>query len=510
MGILPYLLFSTNLLAVRQVPAGTPLHIRLTTTVGSYASKVGAPVSALLIAPVILDGKVVLPVGSIVSGRVKMVARVGFGIRHETAALDLEFNQVTRPNSALIPISAHVAEVDNAHERVTRDGRIHGLRATDSATYRISGYVRAVLLHCELHAALAVWLIKSLAVKVPEPEIYFPAGSELTLTLSAPLLSSPSLDEHPVAPELPDREREDLQRMVAAMPDRSYASALRRSSDLTNVLLIGSHDQIAAAFTAAGWDEAGPQSFSRRVRWLRAVGDRQAFGSAPMSSLLLNGAEPDMSWEKGFNDVSKRHHIRVWKQPGTWQGQELWIGAATRDINFAYLRPGRHFTHEIATDVDLERDKIAYDLAFTSCGSILDWAQRPEVPRVTQNATGDAMTTDTGVVMVRLNDCGNPRLSTETIDEAPVPMHAGKLQRFVRREILSARSDLLRHNWYWRGYETVRYIIASARRHQRPGTVLSAVFASLRSSSFPEPEMNVAPKSVHNLAQPAPGPNITN
>jgi hypothetical protein len=229
-----------------------------------------------------------------------------------------------------------------------------------------------------------------------------------------------------------------------------------------------------------------------------------------MSSLLLNGAEPDMSWEKGLNDVSKRHHIRIWKQPGNWQGQELWIGAATRDINFAYLRPGRPFTHEIATDVDLERDKIAYDLAFTSCGSILDWAQRADVPRVTQNATGDSMTTDTGVVAVQLNDCGMPRLSTETVDEALVPMHAGKLQRFVRREILSARSDLLRRNWYYRGYETVRYIIASARGHQRPSTVLSALFTSLRTASLPEPEIDVTPKSVHNIAQRAPDPNITN
>jgi len=508
MGLLPYLLFSINLLAIRQVPAGTPLHIRLTTTVGSYASKVGTPVSALLIAPVKLDGKAVLPVGSLVSGRVKMVARVGFGIRHETAALDLEFNRVTLPNRALIPVSTQVAEVDNAHEHVTRDGRIHGLRATDSGTYRISGYIRTVLLRCELHAAIAVWLVKSLAVKVPEPEIYFPAGSELTLTLSAPLLSSPSLDGGPLASELPDGEREDLQRMVAAMPDRAYASA--RPSDLTNVLLIGSHDQIAAAFAAAGWDEASPESFRRRVRWLRAVGDREAFGSAPMSSLLLNGAAPDMSWEKGLNDVSKRHHIRIWKQPGTWQGQELWIGAATRDINFAYLRRGRPFTHEIATDVDLERDKIAYDLAFTSCGSILDWAQRPDVPRVTRNATGDSMTTDTGVVTVELNDCSTPRLSTETIDEAPVPMHAGGLRRFVRREILSARSDLLRRNWYYRGYETVRYIIASARRHQHPSTVLSALFTSLRTASLPEPEIQVTPKSVHNIAPPAPGPNITN
>ena len=505
MGILPYLLFSINLLAMRQVPAGTSLHIRLTTTVGSYASRVGTPVGALLIAPVMLDGKVILPSGSLVSGKVKTVARVGFGIRHETAALDLEFNQVTLPNRSLIPVSAQVAEVDNAHEHVTCNGRIQALRATDSGCYRISGYVRSLLLRCELHAAIAEWLVKSLAVKVPEPEIYFPAGSELTLRLSAPLLPTPPLETEPIAPELPDSEREDLHRMVAAMPDRTYASALRRPSDLTNVLLIGSRHQIAAAFAAAGWAEARPASFGRRVRWLRAVGERQPFGSAPMSSLLLNGAEPDMSWEKGLNDVSKRHHIRLWKQPGTWQGQEFWMGAATRDVNFAYLRPGRLFTHEIATDVDLERDKVAYDLAFTSCASILEWADRPEVPRATQNATGDAMTTDTALVMVQLNDCSTPRLSTETVDEAPVPMHGSKLQRFARREILSARSDLLRRNWYYRSYEAVRYIVTSARQHQRPRTVLSSLFASLRGASLEEAEIDTAPlrcTTLHNPPQP--------
>jgi hypothetical protein len=32
-----------------------------------------------------------------------MVARVGFGIRHETAALDLEFNQVTRRTALSFP-----------------------------------------------------------------------------------------------------------------------------------------------------------------------------------------------------------------------------------------------------------------------------------------------------------------------------------------------------------------------------------------------------------------------
>ena len=76
MLILPLLLFSFDPSAMRQAPAGTEIHIRLTTTVGSYASRAGTPVSALLIAPVEKDGETVLPAGSVVSGSVKRAVRV--------------------------------------------------------------------------------------------------------------------------------------------------------------------------------------------------------------------------------------------------------------------------------------------------------------------------------------------------------------------------------------------------------------------------------------------------
>ena len=121
-----------------------------------------------------------------------------------------------------------------------------------------------------------------------------------------------------------------------------------------------------------------------------------------------------MSWEKGLNDVSKRHHIRMWREDGTWRGQEMWVGAATRDIDFAYWRPGGRLSHKIEEDVDQERDKVAYDLAFTSCGNLLDWTDRPDFPRFARNATGDPIVTDGRMVVVELNDCDAPRLSTET------------------------------------------------------------------------------------------------
>src|ERR1022692_2462375 len=187
MLILPFLFLLMNSRPIRQAPAGTLIQIRLTTTVGSYASTAGTPVSAVLIAPVMVDGKTVLPVGSVVSGSVKRAARVGLGIRHETAALDLAFNEVALPGGGRMALGARVAEVDNAREYVSRDGRIRGVRATDSGSYRVSGYVRDLLFRCELHARIAELIVRAAVINLPEPEIYLPAGAELTLALTAPL-----------------------------------------------------------------------------------------------------------------------------------------------------------------------------------------------------------------------------------------------------------------------------------------------------------------------------------
>jgi hypothetical protein len=480
------LLLAIAALTTRPLPEGTQLHIRLTTTIGSYASTAGSPVSAVLIAPVTKDGETVLPAGSTLSGRVKAVTRVGFGVRHETAGLDLEFNQLTPLLGDAMPISAQVAEVDNGRERVTQDGRIQGVRSTGSLCYRVSGYIRA-LLQWEIHAELAEWVIRSLIMEMPEPEIYYPAGVELTLSLTQPL----GLDVRPDAPldrwerdALTHDQSEELERDVAAMPYRTQAPGSGRSSDVTNVLFVGSHQQIVAAFAAAGWTQADPASLRRRIDWIRAAGELRGDVAAPMSLLLLNGTEPDMSWEKGLNDVSKRHHIRMWREDTTWRGQEMWVGAATRDIDFAYWRPGGRLSHKIEEDVDQERDKVAYDLAFTSCGNLLDWTQRADLPRFARNATGDPIFTDGRMAVVELNDCDAPRLSTETVDSTPVPMHGDRWQRFARREVLSARNELLRTNPYWRAYEGTRWIVEWIRQRRRQSSEPVLVSKSPASTGF--------------------------
>ena len=461
-----YALLALNLLATRQVPPGTQLHIRLTTPIGSYASKAGDAVNAVLIAPVMSGDEIILPVGSVISGKLKSVQKVGLGFIHELAALDLEFTGIAAPGGESVPLLARIQEVDNARERLTPEGSIRGMRPTSSLSYRVGGYIRTAI-EWELHAKLAIWAIKALLLQVPEPELYYPAGVEMTLALTGQVMTMPSGDSLASPFTSPRRltggEREEMAAVLAELPARTHAALSNRPSDLLNVVFIGSREDVADAFEAAGWTQPKPATLRTNIQRIRAVAEGHGDRTAPMSDLLVRDAKAEMSWQKGFNDVSKRHHIRIWRQSVTWHGQPIWIGAATRDVDFAYLRPGNAMTHKIAADVDQERDKVANDLVFTSCVDVADDMERLDVPMVTRNATGDPMRTDTRISILQLNTCEAPT-GILAAEDAALPLHGGKMQRFARREILSFRSDILRDNIYWRSYEGVRIMVNAYRQ----------------------------------------------
>jgi hypothetical protein len=482
--MLPYALLSLSIFALRQAPAGTQLHIRLNTPVSTYSTQSGSPISAVLIAPVALaNGDIVFPAGSTLNGSVKRAQRVGFGVMHETATLDLEFHEIALPDGRALPLATRVGEVDNSRERVTDDGAIRGVRTTSSIAYRASGYIRTALLW-EIHARLTLWAVKMLVLQVPEPEIFYPAGSELTLWLTGPAVSSALARQES---SLSDEDLTALQEQLAGMPYRTYTPS-NRPSDLLNIILMGSREQIAAAFTAAGWTETKNPSWRSRINGIRAVVQGQGYRAAPMSRLLVNDQEPGMSWQKGLNDMAKRHHIRLWKQSETWNSQEIWIGAATRDVDFAYLRPGQAVTHRIEEDIDLERDKIARDLEFTTCANALDWWERPGAPASARNSTGDPMITDGRIAIVQVSDCESPR-GIPTAD--PVRIHGNYFERLARREILSVRSDFYRKNIYWRSYEGARWMVLAARRRHpqapefRPSdSTANSILARAKNSSW--------------------------
>src|SRR5262245_7543228 len=81
--------------ACDEVPAGKTFRIRLSEPIASYSTKTGAPVHGVVLESPECDGLPYFPRGTHVEGRVKRARKVGMGLRHETAALEIEFDWIS-------------------------------------------------------------------------------------------------------------------------------------------------------------------------------------------------------------------------------------------------------------------------------------------------------------------------------------------------------------------------------------------------------------------------------
>ncbi len=152
--------------------------------------------------------------------------------------------------------------------------------------------------------------------------------------------------------------------------------------DPVNLVLIGTRQQLHAAFAAAGWSTADRLSLASSWRMAQTFITNSPYPTAPFSTLYLFGRGQDFGFQKAIdNSPRKRHHIRFWalsmehmqKKLGTadlWlttdrppdDAHALWVGAGTRDTGFSLTKLTFQFTHATDSDTNLERDYIMAEL----------------------------------------------------------------------------------------------------------------------------------------------------
>jgi hypothetical protein len=96
--------------AIVIVPAETEAQIQLLSGIHSGVSHVGDPFAAQLVSPITINGQVVLPVGSLIGGRITYIRPAGRLRR--PAELGLRFELVTLPGGQDQPISALLTGLD--------------------------------------------------------------------------------------------------------------------------------------------------------------------------------------------------------------------------------------------------------------------------------------------------------------------------------------------------------------------------------------------------------------
>ena len=446
------------------LPAGTILEIRLLTAVSSHDAKRGDLVRGLTVVPVRdSNGSLLLPVGTIVQGRVERVHRVGLGLIHETASLRFRLDEVLTKHHDPQPMKTRLVSVDNAREKVDSHGTVHGIRATASMAHRLHRQaLKLVTWHPMVGVAAAI--ASNVLFKFPEPEINYLPGTELHAKLEQPLTLEPVPESAGQARDLTTVEGTRFAQAIANMPEWTHRALSTKPIDPTNLLFVGDRQRLERAFAAAGWDAADRITGRSRLQSIRAVAESRPYRDAPMSPMQLAGRQPDILRQRGLNTFTKRHHVRIWRQPETVDGEELWLGAATHDTSVCPTFKPLGFSHHIEAQVDLERQKVLHDLILTGCVASHGIVDRATAGESLLHSTKH-LSTDEAVVVVRLNECRAPL--PVAADEAVRIAQPNRATRVTRRITLTARNYVLRENLAFRAYDTARlvwFIVGKAGR----------------------------------------------
>ncbi len=496
-------LFALAPLSGQEVASGTLLQIRLNQPISSAHSKQNDVVDSVLLSPITVGDSILVPAGTRVVGTVTYVKKVGLGLLREKSSMQLDFTTLILPDGSAKAIKSRVAEIDDAREVVSSTGRIQGVRATASYGSKATGFVTGLASFDPL-LALFAFSGSTLVLRFPEPEIWYPAGTEINLKLQEPIVI-----EHPVGTPVREitasaEEKFSLENYVADLPFRTLTRKTEVPSDITNLLFLGSEEQIDRGFTAAGWTTSDPLGSTTKYNTAMALAQDRAYRQGPMSVLLLDGHAPYTTYQKNLNSFAKRHHLRIWQLSEPWMGVTTWTASATHDIGIGRSSQSKAPTHLIDPNIDDERSKIINDLVFTNCVDAVQLVERARVPRIARNGSGEPLFTDGRIAVIQLNACDHPRDVTGTREDDSTAKSGPALGRGIRQVNLTIRNSLLRDNMGWQAYSGGRYLIRVMHHapHQLPAEVPTQ--AQIRTQTEAQPS---ATNRMIGIAPELPGPD---
>jgi len=376
------------------VPEGTRIWIRLAKPVHSKNSRCGEKLEAVVIAPAMANGRVVLSPGTKVEGTLLSVrsARNRF-VRAEAL---LEFANFLHEDGTRSRLAARVMEVDNARETV-HHGRILGVPFPNEAVARWTIGLRGLGFVLPGVSEGLRWSTQAYDMTLGR-EIHYKEGVEMILRVAVPEKLATK------APQKGWREipaPADLVELVQRQPLRVKTPS-GEDSDIVNLMFLGAQEDLETGFRMAGWVEARSLGVkSGLVTALQAL-RKSGYSEAPFSLLQLEGKDPDYEYQKDLNTVAKRHHLRIFRREETWRGHTVWVASATHDIGIGVGRKGTQWYHLIDPEIDRERQKIADDLLFTGVATGYSLVERPAAPTRAGNATGDELRTDGRMMVLHL------------------------------------------------------------------------------------------------------------
>lgn len=174
--------------------------------------------------------------------------------------------------------------------------------------------------------------------------------------------------------------------------------------DMVNFVMVGPEASVKDAFASGGWVLVDRTKEEAALHAVLATIQKQTYLEMPMSELYLFGRPQDYGFARAepLAVVQERHHLRVWKAPFQYDGQDVWVGAATHDIGFEKDQRNNGVTHKIDPNVDTEREFVRSSLT-EGGGVVADTYVLPKDPvQDAKTATGGSFHSDGRVLILQL------------------------------------------------------------------------------------------------------------
>ncbi|MGH9558738.1 MAG: LssY C-terminal domain-containing protein [Bryobacteraceae bacterium] len=174
--------------------------------------------------------------------------------------------------------------------------------------------------------------------------------------------------------------------------------------DRVNFIVIGSEQQMQAAFKAAGWVVVDKTDKDAVLQGFISSFSKESYVTMPMSLLDLFGRPQDFGYAQAdpLRVVASRHHFRIWKAPFTVGGLTVWAGAGTHDTGFDRDHRNNGITHKIDPDTDNERDFIRDNLTQTGLVVKTQYMTPTDPVLKAKTATGEEFTSDGRTLLIYL------------------------------------------------------------------------------------------------------------
>ncbi len=229
------------------------------------------------------------------------------------------------------------------------------------------------------------------------------SGSSGTASSKASPANSGSSSASSPAPAMPPNPAaaDSLPKNLFAKIPRRISDKDGNAGDMINFVLIGSEEQVKAAFQAAGWVQVDRDVTDAIVEGLIASLSKQVYLTMPMSQLYLYGRPQDFGFAHAepLKVVTTRHHLRIWKSTLAVAGQPVWVGAATHDMGIERDQRNSKLTHHIDPNVDDERGFVTRSLTESGYVSQYTSVLPPNPLLDARTATGGSFHSDGEVVV---------------------------------------------------------------------------------------------------------------